>query len=69
MKVALTAMAHMTPAEKLEVAQVLWEDIPIPQWHLDELDRREAEFERNPEPEMTLEEALAWVINRDGRKT
>jgi putative addiction module component (TIGR02574 family) len=48
MKASLAAeIQRLTPAEKLELVQQLWDDIaassdetPISQWHLDELNRR-----------------------------
>lgn len=46
----------MTPQEKLQLIEELWDDLcqspdhlPIPDWHKEELDRRHAAAEMNPE--------------------
>jgi putative addiction module component (TIGR02574 family) len=58
---ARSAAAKLTPDEKLELISILWDDlsatpenIPIPDWQKEELDRRNAEFEKHPES------ALSW---------
>jgi hypothetical protein len=37
------------------------EDVAMPQWHKAELDKRLAEFERNPEADKSLREAMAEI--------
>jgi putative addiction module component (TIGR02574 family) len=52
----------LSPAEKLQLVEDLWDDlaatpgaVPVHDWHKQELDRRKANLERNPESAMTWE--------------
>ena len=58
-------IASLSPAEKLQLLEELWEDLsedptnlPIHNWQIEELDRRKANLEAHPESALTWEEAL-----------
>jgi putative addiction module component (TIGR02574 family) len=50
----LMDFSHLSLSERLQLVEDLWdsiddEQIPVPEWHLQELERRLAEFRANPE--------------------
>ena len=54
--------------ERVRLVDAIWDSIsavpdalPLTQWQRDELDRRLAEFESNPEAGSTLEEVFARI--------
>ena len=54
--------------ERMQLVGAIWDSIsavpealPLTQWQRDELDRRLAEFEANPETGSTLEEVFARI--------
>jgi putative addiction module component (TIGR02574 family) len=60
--------------ERLELVEALWDSIaadadvdrlPVPPWHLDELDRRLAEFDADPEEGSSWEEVRARLEQLD----
>jgi putative addiction module component (TIGR02574 family) len=62
--VPVNDLLALTPPEKLAVMGALWdslgqppESVPIPDWQLDELRRRETADAADPEPTVTWEEA------------
>ncbi len=71
MKTAIPALEALTPAEKLQLIEELWEElsatpeeIPVPQWQLDELDRRSAEYAKNPSSAIPWEEVKRNIVSR-----
>jgi putative addiction module component (TIGR02574 family) len=59
--------------EKLQLISALWdsmaknpENIPVPDWQMEELQRRLEDQERNPQPGKTWEEVKREI--RDGKK-
>lgn len=61
-------IAALSSAEKLQLIGELWDDVasnpkdvPVPEWIKEELDRRKAKFEANPESGLTWEEVSANV--------
>jgi len=71
MKTAMLALAALTPAEKLQLIEELWEElsatpeeIPVPQWQLDELDRRSVEYAKNPSSGIPWEEVKRNILSR-----
>ncbi len=55
-------------AERLRMVEAIWDSIsavpdalPLTQWQKDELDRRLAEFEADPDSGATLEEVFARI--------
>ena len=74
MKTAIPALAALTPAEKLQLIEKLWEElsatpeeIPVPQWQLDELDRRSAEYAKNPSSGIPWEEVKRNILSRHAK--
>jgi putative addiction module component (TIGR02574 family) len=64
----------LSTSEKLQLVQDLWDDlaatpeaIPVYQWQMDELDRREAEFEKNPTATLSWEEVKRRIRLPYGR--
>jgi putative addiction module component (TIGR02574 family) len=55
-------------AERMRLVEAIWDSIssvpdalPLTQWQMDELDRRLAEFEADPDSGATLEEVFARI--------
>jgi putative addiction module component (TIGR02574 family) len=74
MSQSLAFVFDLSPAEKLQLVQDLWDDlacspkdIPFPDWQKEELDRREANLRANPESAVTWEEVKRRVRSRYGR--
>jgi len=64
----------LSPAEKLQLVQDLWDDlaadpsaVPVPQWHIEEVERRKARLAANPGTGLTWEEVKRRVRARHGR--
>jgi putative addiction module component (TIGR02574 family) len=60
--------------EQIEYVQSLWDriaaredQVPVPAWHRDELDRRLAEYEADPEAGRSWEEVEADLTRKDSR--
>jgi putative addiction module component (TIGR02574 family) len=56
----------LSPAEKLQLVEDLWDDlatkpdsIPVHDWHIAELERRAANLRNYPASGLTLEEVIA----------
>ncbi len=69
--VPMDLLLSLSAAEKIAVIGALWDSIPdpaavgpIPQWQLDDLQRREAAEATAPEPKFSWEEAVQLVKNR-----
>jgi len=70
MSVNLSQFSHLTLPQKLELVEALWDDIaaspdelPIPGWQKEELDRREANLRANPDSVVSWEEAKRRIRN------
>ena len=69
MKSELVAEILALPvAERMRLVEAIWDSIsavpdalPLTQWQKDELDRRLAEFEADPDSGATLEEVFARI--------
>jgi putative addiction module component (TIGR02574 family) len=71
---SLAFLFELGPAEKLQLVQDLWDDlaakpsdVPIPQWQIDELDRREQALKDHPESMIEWEEVKRRIRSRYGR--
>ncbi len=68
---------QLSVEEKLQLVQELWDDIaehhadeiPIPQWQLQELERRHANYLQNPTDVLTWEEVEEDILNSHARET
>jgi putative addiction module component (TIGR02574 family) len=64
----LEQAVRLTPQEKIELIDALWEslqteDLPLTSQQMAELDRRLDEFESNPGAEMSWEHAKKLIIS------
>jgi putative addiction module component (TIGR02574 family) len=64
----------LSPAEKLQLVEDLWDDlaadpasIPVHDWHKEELARRKANLAQNPASGLTWEEVARRIRSRHGR--
>jgi putative addiction module component (TIGR02574 family) len=64
----------LSPAEKLQLVEDLWddlaataEDVPVYDWQIEELERRKANLMKNPSSALTWEEVKKRVRKRCGR--
>lgn len=64
----------LTPAEKLQLVEDLWDDlaaspgdIPVHDWQKEELTRRKANLQRNPAPGLSWENVKSRIRDRHGR--
>jgi putative addiction module component (TIGR02574 family) len=65
---------RLTLPEKIQLVEDLWDSIaveseglPLSDWQKAELDRREAEYRRNPSLACTWEEAKQRILARHGQ--
>ena len=70
----VAAVFDLSPAEKLQLVEDLWDDIaasaddvPIHQWQIEELEKCEKEMEENPDTWLTWEEVKKNARSRYGR--
>lgn len=68
-----TSIFDLSPAEKLQLIEDLWDDlaatpeaVPVPEWQKGELDRRKANLRENPASGLTWEEVKCRVRGRHG---
>jgi putative addiction module component (TIGR02574 family) len=64
-------LLNLSPAERLLLAQDLWdslqpEDIPLSEWQKQELDRRKAAYQANPASGRSWDEVQQRIIERHG---
>jgi len=71
---AQTSVFDLTPAEKLQLVEDLWDDlaaspdeIPVHEWQKDELDRRSANLQQNPASGLSWEDVKRGIRERHGR--
>ncbi len=64
----------LSPDEKLLLIEELWDslsaepsNVPVPDWHLAEVDRRKAALTANPGTALTWEELVRRIRARHGR--
>jgi putative addiction module component (TIGR02574 family) len=70
--VPMNLLLALSTTEKIALIAALWDSIPdaaaaepVPQWQLDELDRREAAQAAAQEPTFSWDEAVQLVKNRN----
>ena len=68
-----TSIFDLSPAEKLQLVEDLWDDlaatpeaVPVQDWQKEELDRRRTTLKKNPTSGLTGEEVERRVRNRHG---
>ncbi len=69
-----TSVFDLTPAEKLQLVEDLWDDlaanpgdVPVHDWQIEEVERRKAEFEENPQSGVAWEQVKREMRERHGR--
>lgn len=69
-----TSVFDLSPSEKLQLVEDLWDDlasspeeVPVHDWQKQELARRKANLMRNPASGLTWEEVKRRVRSRHGR--
>lgn len=74
MKPTHASIFDLSPSEKLQLVEDLWDDlastpeaVPIHDWQKDELDRRKANLMKHPASGLTWGEAKRKVRSRGGR--
>jgi putative addiction module component (TIGR02574 family) len=70
----LLQLSELTLSEKIQLVEDLWDSIaaeaeglPLPEWQKKELDRREAEYLRDPSLASSWEDAKQRILERHGR--
>jgi putative addiction module component (TIGR02574 family) len=70
----LRSVFDLSPSEKLQLVEDLWDDlaaspdvIPVHDWQKDEVDRRKANLSRNPASGLSWDEVKRQVRARFGR--
>ena len=73
MTTAYSELFKLSMSEKLQLLEDLWDSIasdpervPIPEWQIEELDRREEEQQRNPQTGSSWDEVEARIGLRQG---
>ncbi|QEH32195.1 Putative addiction module component [Aquisphaera giovannonii] len=74
MNPAIASVFDLTPSEKLQLVEDLWddlaanpEDVPIHDWQVQELERRKLNLLNNPASGVTWEQVKQRIRNRHGR--
>ena len=69
MMAALQELETLPVPERLQLVEDLWDsiarsnaEIPIPQWQIDELDRRKQNYLRNPDSGRTWDEVKEDIL-------
>jgi putative addiction module component (TIGR02574 family) len=64
----------LSPAEKLQLVEDLWDDlsahpdsVPLHDWQKEELDKRKTRFEQNPTTAMNWEDTKRWIRAQNAR--
>jgi len=74
MNQSAASIFDLSPSEKLQLVEDLWDDlaatpadIPIPDWQIEELDRRKANLKSNPASGLSWDEVKRRVRGYHGR--
>ena len=74
MNQSAASIFDLSPSEKLQLVEDLWADlaatpadIPIPDWQIEELDRRKANLKSNPASGLSWDEVKRRVRAHHGR--
>jgi len=70
----VVSVFDLSPSEKLQLVEDLWDDlaaipsdVPIPDWQVEELDRRKANLKSNPASGLAWDEVKRRVRTHHGR--
>ena len=74
MNPTISTVFDLSPAEKLQLVEDLWDDlsahpdsIPLHDWQKEELDKRKSRFEQNPTNAMNWEDTKRWIRTQNAR--
>ena len=74
MSATASSVFDLSPAEKLQLVEDLWDDIaadpasvPVHAWHIEEVKRRQKNLKENPGSALSWEEVKRRVRSRHGR--
>jgi putative addiction module component (TIGR02574 family) len=74
MSIDVTSVFDLSPAEKLQLVEDLWDDlaadpqsVPVHDWQKEELDRRKKNLTSNPASGLSWEEVKRTLRARHGR--
>lgn len=74
MNSATLSVYDLSPSEKLQLVEDLWDDlaaspeeVPVHDWQKEELNRRKANLEKNPASGLTWDDVKRRVRRRHGR--
>ena len=74
MDVNMGSIFDLTPSEKLQLVEDLWDDlaavpesVPVHDWQKEELARRKANLQNNPASGLSWEEVKRRIRSRHGR--
>ena len=74
MSQSASSVFDLSPSEKLQLVEDLWDDlaatpsdVPLPDWQIEELDRRKANLVRNPSSGLGWDEVKRRVRAHYGR--
>jgi len=74
MRPEMETLRNLSPAEKLELVEELWDDLarspgplPLPPWHREEAHRRAAELKADPSKAIDRDELWRRVGERHGQ--
>jgi putative addiction module component (TIGR02574 family) len=74
MSITASSVFDLSPSEKLQLVEDLWDDlaaspseVPLHDWQKEELARRKANLMRNPASGLSWEEVKQRIRNRYGR--
>lgn len=69
-----TSVFDLSPSEKLQLVEDLWDDIsstpeavPVHDWQKEELELRKANLLRNPETGLSWEDVKTRILEKHGR--
>ena len=72
MKNSETSISDLSPAEKIQLVEDLWDeiasnpnDVPVHQWQKDELNRRKERLSKYPETALNWEQIKQNIRNRN----
>ena len=76
MKTEFPEVFALSVEKKLELLGELWDsitptaaEVPVPEWHIEELDRRKREYELNPSIGISWEEAKQQILSEHEQQT
>ncbi len=74
MKPTTESVFDLSPSEKLQLVEDLWDDlaatpenVPVHDWQIQELERRQAHLKANPASGLSWEEVQRRIRSRHGR--